>query len=254
MLFLNAGLLHRVGPYRLYVDLSRRLAKLGLPVCRFDLGGLGDSNNRPEALTDSERMVMDVREVMDTLAQRWGVRQFLLIGLCAGAANAHTIAVRDERICGAIFLDGYQYTTLKFFWNEYGPKVRHLSKWLRLFKRIFNNARFSNDAENVENAVFVVDDLSRAQFTEDLRMLIQRSTALFYIYTGGLARYNYREQFEDAFRNIDFQGRVSVEYFGQTDHLYTLLEDRAMLMQCICDWTQRNFLTDTTDTPTKTAA
>ena len=43
VILLNAGLVHRVGPGRLYVRLSRRLAAHGFVVVRFDLSGIGDS-------------------------------------------------------------------------------------------------------------------------------------------------------------------------------------------------------------------
>src|SRR5690606_5770247 len=43
IILLTAGLLHRPGPYRAYVDLARRLADAGYPVLRFDLSGIGES-------------------------------------------------------------------------------------------------------------------------------------------------------------------------------------------------------------------
>ncbi|HHO68021.1 MAG TPA: alpha/beta hydrolase, partial [Gammaproteobacteria bacterium] len=43
LVFLNAGLLHRVGPYRMHVDLARQLAARGYASLRFDLSGRGDS-------------------------------------------------------------------------------------------------------------------------------------------------------------------------------------------------------------------
>ena len=63
----NIGLHHRVGPYRLYVDLARRLAARGLVALRFDLSGLGDSAPRQDTLSDIERGASDLREAMDWL-------------------------------------------------------------------------------------------------------------------------------------------------------------------------------------------
>jgi hypothetical protein len=40
---LNAGAVHRQGPFRLYVHLARRLAALGFSCVRFDQPGIGDS-------------------------------------------------------------------------------------------------------------------------------------------------------------------------------------------------------------------
>ena len=43
VILLNAGLLHRVGPNRLHVDVARRLAEAGFTSLRFDMSGVGDS-------------------------------------------------------------------------------------------------------------------------------------------------------------------------------------------------------------------
>ena len=53
VLLLGAGLLHRVGPARLHVELARALAAAGLPVLRFDYSGIGESEVRADALATS---------------------------------------------------------------------------------------------------------------------------------------------------------------------------------------------------------
>jgi len=45
VLFLTAGLLHHVGPHRLYVQAARQLNTLGFTALRFDLGDVGDSQD-----------------------------------------------------------------------------------------------------------------------------------------------------------------------------------------------------------------
>ena len=42
IILLNSGLLHRVGPNRLYVKIARNAATSGLVAFRFDLSGIGD--------------------------------------------------------------------------------------------------------------------------------------------------------------------------------------------------------------------
>ncbi len=39
----NAGMVAKSGPWRLYVEVARRLAHAGVATLRFDLGGIGDS-------------------------------------------------------------------------------------------------------------------------------------------------------------------------------------------------------------------
>ena len=43
VVLLNAGILHRVGPYRLHVDLARKLVSMNFTVLRFDLSGMPTS-------------------------------------------------------------------------------------------------------------------------------------------------------------------------------------------------------------------
>ncbi|MEQ9321172.1 MAG: hypothetical protein RIF41_18560, partial [Polyangiaceae bacterium] len=61
VLILNAGLLHRVGPCRMGVDLARRSARLGAPTLRFDSSGLGDSAPTHDDLPYEERAVRDIQ-------------------------------------------------------------------------------------------------------------------------------------------------------------------------------------------------
>ncbi len=39
----NAGLVHRIGPFRLHVEMTRRLNARGYPTLRFDLSTIGDN-------------------------------------------------------------------------------------------------------------------------------------------------------------------------------------------------------------------
>jgi len=50
VLLWNVGLNHRVGPFRVFVELARRLAEAGFTVLRLDLSGLGDSEVRKDAV------------------------------------------------------------------------------------------------------------------------------------------------------------------------------------------------------------
>jgi hypothetical protein len=78
--------------------------------------------------------------------------------------------------------------------------------------------------------------------SRDLLQLVSRGVNLLYVYSGGISGfYNYRNQFVDAFRNVDFKGRLQLEYFPGADHTYTRLSEREKLMDCICGWLERHF-------------
>lgn len=62
VVILNSGIIHRVGAHRVYVPLSRALAAAGFPVLRFDLSGIGDSENRVDMLSPFEASLADIRK------------------------------------------------------------------------------------------------------------------------------------------------------------------------------------------------
>jgi hypothetical protein len=80
LVLLNAGAVHRQGPFRLYVHLARRLAALGFSSLRFDQPGIGDS------LQAAERPLREiVGEVLDQLQAQTGCERFVIGGICSAA-------------------------------------------------------------------------------------------------------------------------------------------------------------------------
>ena len=242
VLLLNAGLLHRVGPYRLYVDLARKLGSMGFTVLRFDLSGKGDSLQGDDIRLYEERTVGDICEAMDFLSTKKGVDEFVLIGLCSGADNAHEAAVKDDRVTGAVFLDGYGYRTWGYYLHHYGPRLFRLQPWKNFLKRKCSNVIIGicgkGDKGGVKGEIFVREFPPKEKVEREIRGLVERGVNLLYIYSGGVAYhyYNYHGQFDDMFRSVDFRGRIRVEYFDKAQHTYPLLADRDKLMTCICDW------------------
>src|SRR5437762_1624267 len=102
--FLSAGLLHRVGPYNLHVRLARELAQMGFSSLRVDLAGMGDSPPRP-GLTNQQSVAADFAEIVGILDARLGRLPLVLAGLCTGADNASTLALKERRVIGMVLLD-----------------------------------------------------------------------------------------------------------------------------------------------------
>ena len=243
----NAGLLHRVGPFRLYVDLARKLTSLGFLVFRFDLAGKGDSGVHMDTRLYEERAIGDVREAMDFLSKKRGVDKFVLIGLCSGADDAHSVAVVDSRVSGVIFLDAYGYRTLGFYARHYCPRLVRLTVWKRFLKQkyssIVSRAHKGTHSSEREKVMFIREFPPKRKIIKDLTKLIKGGVNLLYIYSGGLkyAYYNYHGQFKDMFRAVDFKGKVQLEYFGDAGHTYPELGSRSNLISTICDWMVRNY-------------
>ncbi|MEM6472657.1 MAG: hypothetical protein AAF802_24060, partial [Planctomycetota bacterium] len=108
---LNAGIVHRAGPFRLHVDLARALSDVGHASLRMDLSGLGDSETRKVLPEGEDRARLDFRDAMRALEEVCGATTFVPLGLCSGAYNAHQVAIDSGRIVGGVFLDGIVYET-----------------------------------------------------------------------------------------------------------------------------------------------
>lgn len=128
--FLNAGVVHRVGPNRMYVTAARRLAARGFLSVRFDLSGLGDSSSRRDATAFDQAAALDTSDVLSTLQREYGVDRFVLAGLCSGAVAAFRGALADERVVGAVLLNPQGFV-LAPEWTTYVAAKAHARRFWR---------------------------------------------------------------------------------------------------------------------------
>ena len=247
VLFWNAGLLHHVGPHRLFVDLARAAADLGFAAFRSDIGGLGDSRPHRDTRPDTERALADIVSAMDSVEQKIGAHRFILIGLCSGAQQIPPVAVDDARVVGGVLLDGFAWPTLRFrirhFRRYYGSRLLRASSWRHFLDRRLLRPFSPRSADETENMLTTWQPLPPVeQGRAMLRALIERGVELLYVYTGGYKPYNYESQFKDVFGELASSRHVQLRYAEQTNHTYTLLSDREELKKTILDWMRRSFL------------
>lgn len=162
VLMLNAGMIHHVGPSRIYVRLARRLAAMGITTLRFDFSGIGDSGVRTDNLRIEESLVDDVRQAMDELAARSGIEKFILIGHCGGAWVAFVTAGADARVVGAVLLNpegvedewveyDRQRKVARYYQNYYGKEaLLDSNRWKKL---LTGQADYKSIAGNVVNGI-----------------------------------------------------------------------------------------------------
>jgi len=243
ILILNSGLIHRVGPYRMGVDLARRLSQKGFLVLRFDLPNIGDSLPHKTLLDHKQRSISDIASAMDDVSRRYSIKEFVSVGLCTGAMNAHIIAVADDRIKAAIMLDAYSYPTKRFYYNRYKGKLAKLLNPVfiyRILKDIFISA--SQSKPELLEDVSYWDMPEKKQIENDLVKLVNRKVGLLYFYTGGLAyHYNYAEQLKENFKKIKFGQLLKVFWLAKTDHTFTLQRDRDHMFNLLTDWLEKRF-------------
>jgi pimeloyl-ACP methyl ester carboxylesterase len=243
VLILNAGVLHRVGPNRVHVQLARALASAGFAVLRFDFSGIGDSRQPGGAEPFVRRAVRETQQAMDFLGQARGVSEFLVMGICAGADNGLQAACQDPRVLGAALVDGYNLPSLRMLVYFYRWKLVNPLSWLRLASgrsqtwSLFRSVAVSRRStrEVLARAESMLPP--PAQFLEQLQSLADRGTELLLVYTGvSPAYYNYRRLVRPALRSWPSRGRVRIEHMPESDHIFTLRANRDRVVHLLRDW------------------
>jgi pimeloyl-ACP methyl ester carboxylesterase len=242
VILLNAGLLHRVGPNRLSVDIARRLAARGYPSFRFDMAGVGDSELGESGVLYIERSRQDVVESMETLEEMIGADRFVLMGLCTGAYNAFRAALVDDRVAGCVLMDGYSYPTARSQFEHYRGRVLDLDRWKRYLARRLGQGADTEGAVQGDLVVFENEHVPKERFAAELASLVDRGTHLLLVFTGlGPLRFTYRRQLHDAFPAIDLDRAAVVHFYPDADHTFTLPGHRETLLRHIDAWIDARF-------------
>lgn len=246
VVILNSGLLHRVGIQRMSVDLARKLASIGVPAFRVDLYGIGESFSRSGVKSFRERAFDDIQETLCFLYEKTTINKFIIIGHCAGADNAHTVVVKDERVVGGIFIDGFAYPTIGFKLRDIGgSSMINPIKWMKyLTKKVMTFSPWKKENKNFMD-VFGRHWPTHHDAEKEIAETIQRGAKLLYIYSGGVPiYYNHAGQFKAMFRSIELNEKVQFEYLGKADHNFTEIEYRNKAMHLIVKWTENRFLSE----------
>jgi pimeloyl-ACP methyl ester carboxylesterase len=255
--FLNAGVVHRVGPNRTYVRLARALAEAGYASLRFDLSGVGDSEVRSDQLSFSESSLIEAREAMDYLARVRSASQFVLAGICSGAALAFGTATADGRVAGVVLIDGYAYPTsgyrVRTYLHHYG-RLFTLGAWRRTWKGTNRLGRRLHrligrtprprvvQAELVNAAGGEGAGIPPREATAAvLRTLVARGLQLCVVFSGGQTVFNYRGQIADAFPDVPFGRQLSVSYFPESDHTFPRQPHQRRLTDAVLRWADERF-------------
>ena len=244
VIFLNAGLLHRVGIQRIHVDLARDLARIGIASFRVDLYGIGESISQAGDKTFRQRAFDDINEAINFLSKRYSFRSFVLIGHCAGADNAFPVLVNNDQIMGAVLIDGFGFPTIGFKLRDLGGRsMVNPLKWSKyLIKSLMSAIRGNASAQNF------MDLYGRCWPTHneaenDLKKVIERGAQLLFIYTGGVpVYYNHGGQFKKMFPTLAKEKGLTVQYFKNADHNLTRIQHREELSQAIVDWLKAKFI------------
>lgn len=275
-LFLTAGLLHHIGPTRLYVELARSLSAQGVPGLRFDLSGAGDSEPSSLGGDFQERSVREVGEAMDHLQATYGHKRFVLLGLCSGADDALATSLQDPRVVGIVLLNGYAYPAGRFKWHLllrfYLPRIfmwqklrnRTVALANRVLKRrpvsqktsqksAQKSAQVSAPVSAQKSTQAAVSDDEQAaliqldndyryippqeQTAQMLARLCEAETDVMFMYTGSeYDTYTYEGQLAAMYPALSRNPHLSERYLPEADHTLVLKEDREKVVQWVGEW------------------
>lgn len=249
MILITAGMLHSVGPYRLYVDIASDLAEQGISSLRFDISGIGDSLGVGTSGKSINRAASEASEAMDYLTDHYGYENFIIFGLCSGADDGIQTALNDKRVKGVINLDGLGYKTRQFTLRHLlllGKKMLFPSKWVNLLRNLTSSALAPASLATGNDIREFPETADQASF--ELQQLVDRDMQLHFIYTGGTYYYNYAQQFYDMLPKMNWKGTESTIYYPHMDHTATLCEDRKQIVDNISRKTLEMIMTISTST------
>jgi pimeloyl-ACP methyl ester carboxylesterase len=226
-LLVTAGLTPKFGPFRLYAQLARRLAADGLRVLRFDLGGIGDSGQADAALPIRERTEREIAAAVDELARGETGSGLLLAGLCSGAEDAFRYAAIDSRVTALALIDPFGYRTFGWRWRD---------GLIRLARRGLAAAGLLPTYRSGAPRARLVDyrHMDAEECRAVLARLLPRGVRMHFVYTGGMREhFNHKGQFRRMFRDVDFRGLATLDFFPQLRHTQVLEADRKLVIDSI---------------------
>lgn len=244
VIFLNAGILHRVGTSRIHVALARHLAEYGIASLRFDLSAIGDSDRRAEVSSLRESVRQDISEAVDHLAALDPLRGVVLIGVCSGAYDAVQAALVDERVVGAVLIDiPGPFQTWRHAAHHFGSRVFRLASWRRplqkaaYYSRSMFRPRAGARGAGEDYVVGGRSSTPRQLMATQFATLLDRGVRLLVIFTPGVERnYNHRSLFRSTFPRAAAHPLLAFDYFEDADHALSRLADRVRLLHTVGDW------------------
>lgn len=253
----NAGIVHRVGPHRMNVRISRAFAELGHATLRFDLSGQGDSDRGPQTLGFAEQALEDLRAATDLATDAAGVDRVAVIGLCSATDSAINAALTDDRVVAIGLLDPWAYPSP-------GSQMRHLisraSDARRVTRKISSltgkllgggDAREPDDRTVAPGAAFQEADGLGMQldfdtlrtrppledFGADLEAITDAGKRVYIAYSSlEKQMLTASKHFFDTFKDFDFKGRLEVDVKMDVDHTYSEMAAHRAMVDRLTGW------------------
>lgn len=234
-IFLNAGLLHRVGPHRLYVQMARALARDGFPALRVDLTGKGDSPQRAD-ITRRESLPLDFEDIVRGVRARFGEKPLVLAGLCAGADDAIRFAPLSESVIGLLLLDPICFPDAGFATRTQIMKYSQPGRYVNWLKRQLDGPTKTAVAPELD-PLSIRDMPSLEEMRAAFTALGRRGGRVLSIFTEyALRYYNQLGQLGRVLEVKDYSTFATELFWPAVEHTYTLDLHRRQLVEVSSGW------------------
>lgn len=253
VILINAGVVHHVGPHRLYVDLARLLSERGRTVLRFDHSGVGDSPARDDHLPFAESSVIEVHDAMDWLKRERGCTRFVLLGLCSGTLTAFRTASRDPRVVGLVLLTSLledpstvseeviqQAVDRRITRSYTSEKAFDAKSWKKL---VTGQANYRQIARVLAKRIqfFVARPRKRAPRSSEvvvtLGTLLERGVSVLFIFGEPTTVLEYfRMTVEPFWNDLVSRGRIALHVLQRSDHTFSASQHRQRIFELITEW------------------
>jgi pimeloyl-ACP methyl ester carboxylesterase len=250
VILLNPGIVHRVGPGRVYVKVARALAAIGFVVLRFDFSGIGDSGVRRDHLPFEKSAVQEAQDAIDWLSAARGIQHFILLGGCSGARIALETACSDPRVVGAILLnfvlaetggghadpDRTNRTAGFYYWNfalfdprSWGKLLTGRANYRNLIRALSAQARSKLTSARKSSH-------ESAHFQAQLRQLADRNVHLTFVCSqGDPCVDDLKEAGGNELKRLCALGGMALKVIPRSDHTFSSLFDHERLLQVILE-------------------
>ncbi|MEQ9399186.1 MAG: hypothetical protein RJQ04_08430 [Longimicrobiales bacterium] len=240
VVFLNAGIIHRTGPNRVYVHMARTLAEMSVPSLRFDLSGIGDSAARggEGALSLRDQVAGDTDQALAFLRERWGLSRFVLLGLCSGADHALWLTGQRADVAGVVLLDLNMDRPPGYTFHHYRRRILKPSSWWNVLTGrhpALRNALRRGGAGGDRPRFSTT--LQRSQAAAALHAAAERRAPVLAVFTGDVEyQYNHRGQMRRLFRDVPLEGTLTELYRPSADHTFSLPTEQEWLLARVAEW------------------
>ncbi len=244
VLLVNAGVIHRIGPHRLHVQLARRLAEAGNLAVRMDLSGVGDSGAVPDQLSFRASSVADISTALNHLGATGSAVSAIVFGICSGADNALAAAEADPRIVGLVLVDPPCYPTRQARLRSLRSRLRSPAAWLALPGKLLRRFRTRSPApaDTSPTASPARQPPPLEDYRRVLNGLVARNVRILSIYSSAQGvRYNHADQLYESFPEL--RGKLDNIYCPDANHTFTEIAQQAKLISTVMDWCERRFPT-----------